>query len=167
MRWNRRFFPCTLYIQVHVDRLTGLHLESGKQLSESSVLAFRQVQNKRVPLAIGSAALALAGQPGVTLSNGFEHPRTLLADFSVAEATLKLLVKALVPPSLLRPAPTVIVHLLSRLEGGLTQIEVRGFTELALVAGARKAYIWTGAPLSKQALTTLDFSGASGQLWLP
>ena len=47
----------------------------------------------------------------------------------------------------LRPSPTVIIHPMEKLEGGLTMIEDRAFRELALSAGAREAVLYLGEPL--------------------
>ncbi|CAD5376141.1 Rod shape-determining protein MreB [Pseudomonas sp. OF001] len=161
-------FRNTLYIRLQADLLRVLHVESGKSFSEAPVLALRtEERGKRVPLAIGNEALALRDRDGVELANGFRHPRTLLADFAVAEKTLQLLLKRVQPPALLRPRPTVVLQLLEHLEGGLTVIETRGFYELLSVAGARKVYIWTGRELQRHELEHLQFPEAGGNLLWP
>lgn len=42
----------------------------------------------------------------------------------------------------------VVVHPLERIDGGLTQVEERLLQELAIGAGASRAIVWQGAPLS-------------------
>lgn len=158
----------TLYLRLQADLLHILHLESGRTFAEAPVLALRHdAKGQRVPLAVGNQALALDGQTGVELVNGFRHPRTLLADFAVAEKTLQLLLRKIQPRALLQRAPTVIFHPLEQLEGGLTLSETRGFYELLTVAGARKVYIWTGRELERHELEHLHFPTGSGTLLWP
>lgn len=158
----------TLYLRLQADLLRALHVESGQTLSEPPLLALRSDgKGRRVPLAVGDAALALDGQPGVELVNGFRHPRTLLADFAVAEQTLRLLLKRLQPPALLRPAPTVVLQPLEQLEGGLTQVEIRALVELLRGAGARQVFIWTGKELERSELERLHFAADRGTLLWP
>lgn len=73
----------------------------------------------------------------------FSHPRTVIGDFIVAQALLKQGVKSIrrsLPPS-------VLMHPMDKVEGGLTQIDERVFLELAYGAGANKAALWTGKQL--------------------
>ncbi len=49
--------------------------------------------------AVGSEALALAGQPGVELLHPFRLPRSLLAEFVIAEQLLKAAVRAVWHPA--------------------------------------------------------------------
>ncbi|MCQ4348115.1 rod shape-determining protein [Pseudomonas stutzeri] len=161
-------FRNTLYLRLQADLLRVLHVESGQTFSEAPLLALRHDgKGQRMPLAAGNAALALDGQPGVELVNGFRHPRSLLADFAVAEQTLQRLLKRIQPPALLRPAPTVVLQPLERLEGGLTQVEIRALIELLKGAGARQVYIWTGRELHGHELEHLHFPEAGGSLLWP
>ena len=123
-----KLFHNTLYLRLQPDQLHALHVESGRTLVEAPLLALRHDKGGRVPLAAGKEAQALRGQDGIELANGFEHPRTLLADFGVAEKTLQLLLRKILPASLLQRAPTVILHPQALLEGGLTQVEIAGIT---------------------------------------
>ena len=160
-------FRNTLYIRLQADLLRVLHVESGKTLTEPPELALRHDKGRRVPLVAGNEALALRGQEGIELANGFEHPRTLLADFGVAEKTLQLLLRKILPPSLLQRPPTVILHPQALLEGGLTQVEIRGFAELLRGAGARQVFIWSGEELSRTDLETQRFPAERGTLLYP
>lgn len=163
-----KLFSNTLYLRLQADLLRALHVESGQTLSEPPLLALRQDEKgRRVQLAVGNAALALDGQPDVELVNGFRHPRTLLADFAVAEQTLQLLLKRIQPPALLRPAPTVVLQPLERLEGGLTQVEIRALVELLRGAGARQVFIWAGKELDRNTLESLQFPAGHGTLLWP
>lgn len=163
-----KLFRNTLYLRLQAERLRVLHLESGKTLDEPPILARRHAaKGPHLPLAAGNAALALRGRDGVALVNGFRHPRTLLADFTVAAQTLQLLLKRLQPPALLRPAPTAVLQPLEQLDGGLTEVEIRGLTELLLGAGARRAFIWIGRELQHHELEHLRLPESDGRLLWP
>ena len=79
-------------------------------------------------------------------SSPFSHPRTLLANFTNAEAFLRTLVGEAKGGFALKLE--ILVHPLEKLEGGLTQIEERAFEEMARGAGASKVRVWTGDPLT-------------------
>lgn len=80
----------------------------------------------------------------------FSHPRALLANFTIAAMLLKQAVRGVASLGWLRLAPQLVIHPLEKIEGGLTQIEMRAFQELALGAGAAgisQVKIWVGAEL--------------------
>lgn len=154
---------CYLRLTAEMFRLYDLQADSWR--SEPPVLAYRTDNNQqRIPVAVGHAAQACADQPGISLVNGFAHPRTLLANFTFAEITLRLLLQQLSSKYRLRLPPILILHPQAQLEGGLTQMEIRGLTELGLSAGAKRVYLWVGDELPSACLNTLDFSQAQGQL---
>ncbi|WFP50941.1 hypothetical protein PL263_02665 [Methylomonas sp. EFPC3] len=62
--------------------------------------------------------------------------------------------------------PHVVLHPLVMLEGGLTQIEIRAFAELASMAGASKAYVWQGPRLTTEQLGKRSFP-EDGRLLFP
>jgi rod shape-determining protein MreB len=77
----------------------------------------------------------------------FSHPRMLVGSFTAAQECLKkALSEARGSGFVLTTA--VVIHPLERVDGGLTQVEERLFHELAISAGASKAVVWVGAPLS-------------------
>ena len=75
----------------------------------------------------------------------FASPRMLIADFTMAQHQLKEAVKSLRRG--LR-SPAILIHPMELIEGGITQVEYRTFVELGLGAGASKASVYSGAPLS-------------------
>lgn len=159
-------FRSTVYVRIKPDRLSVLHLESGNEHSDVPALAIMQKDGKSVVLGLGHAA-ATGGGSGVTLVNGFKHPRTPITDFTVAEQTLKYFLKRVLPRALFTPAPTLVIHPQAQLEGGLTQIEIRAFVELGMGAGARKVYVWDGPELTREELGALRFSRVGGKLLHP
>lgn len=160
-------FKNTLYVRISPQRLAMLHVESGKELADVPALALEQEGGKQRVVAVGSDAELQKGRSGITVANGFLHPRTPIADFILAEQTLKGFMRKLLPASLFAPSPVIVIHPLGRYDGGLTQIEVRALAELALGAGARKAYVWEGAELSREDLRDLRFPEVGGKLLLP
>lgn len=62
--------------------------------------------------------------------------------------------------------PIVVMHPLTMLEGGLTQIEIRAFAELASMAGASRAYVWQGPSLTTEQLRKHSFP-EQGRLLFP
>lgn len=157
----------TVYVRIKPDRLSVLHVESGNEYRAVPTLAIGKKNGKDIVLGVGQAAATKAGITHVQLANGFKHPRTLIADFTVAEQTLKHFLKMVLPHSLFTASPVVVVHPQAQLEGGLTQVEVRALVELGLGAGGRKVFIWEGPELSKEELHQLKFSRVGGKLLYP
>jgi len=122
--------------------------------------------NNRSVLAIGAAAKeeALSSKNEFELLNGFDHPRTIISDFTIAEKTLQHFFHKLSKNKLLRPSPIVVMHVLEKLDGGLTQVEVRALKELAIGAGARESYVWTGRELMDYEFESNKYPG---NYWLP
>jgi rod shape-determining protein MreB len=137
-----------IYVQLNPTRLAVRHVQSGRALEEAPIVAI--MQDVARPLGVGAAARAQAGTPGVRLVNPFDHPRSLLSDFTLAELVLKDVLGQLLPGAWWRPAPWVLLHPPSNPVGGYTQIEVRAMLELAHGAGAARAKIWHGRPLSDE-----------------
>ena len=84
----------------------------------------------------------------LTANPSFSHPRTLLGNFTVADALLRQGLGQVASRSGFRLAAQVVLHPLEKIDGGLTQIEARAFQELILGAGAGQVKIWTGPALS-------------------
>lgn len=154
-----------LYLKLRSQSISGLHLPSGMAFDEPTVLALQTIKGKREAIAVGHAAAKLQGQPQVEILNGFDHPRTLLADFAVAEKTLQLLVRQIAGKTFLKPE--VVLHPLEHLEGGLTQVERRGLYELCHCAGARKIHLWVGRELTLEELSARQLPPDGGTLLTP
>jgi rod shape-determining protein MreB len=116
--------------RIALTRLSGDKPE--KLLDEPPFLA---IQGGKL-LAIGREAEKCRGNPGVDVANPFAHPRTLLADFTQAEALVKACFKRAAKGRLLQLAPILLLHPIGKDEGGYTQIEQRAFQELGRGAGA-------------------------------
>ena len=160
-------FRSTVYLRLQPERLSLLHVESGKTFSGIPEIAIAQSTGKRSVLAVGEEARSKARLSGVSVVNGFKHPRTLIADFTAAELTLKHFLRELLPHSFFAVSPVMVIHPLALLEGGLTQIEIRALVELGMGAGARKVVLWEGRELSRDELLTFSFPETGGKLLFP
>ncbi|MBM0742998.1 rod shape-determining protein [Phormidium sp. CLA17] len=75
--------------------------------------------------------------------NAFDHPRLVIDDLEIAVATLVYFLQQAFNRQLFF-APSVIVHSLRELEGGLTSIERQLLLSLASQAGAREVFLFEG-----------------------
>ncbi len=116
--------------------------------------------------AVGSTAQTAIAQtqvaglpPGVTLElvNPFNHPRTIISDFVLAQQLLKHQLRALLGKGWFQPAPWVVVHPLGVPEGGYTEIEVRALYEMCTAAGASQCVVWQGPPLTDAQVLSRSF----------
>ena len=160
------FFRNSLYITITPELIDITHAETGRKLGEPPLLAIEVRRGKDSIVAVGANAKLLAGKPNIRIENGFSHPRTLLADFGHAQQTLMHLIKQAIPPAFFVGRPVVVLHPLAMLEGGLTQIEVRAFAELASMAGASRVYVWQGPSLTMTQIRQRSFP-AEGRLLFP
>lgn len=168
LNWiTSRFFNNTLYIKIKSDWLSVRFVEQNRTFEDKPLVALgADRKGKRIVVAVGSGAASAHSPSGgsVTIHNGFDHPRTCIRDFEIAEATLRYFISQALSETTLLVKPVVIMHPLEKTDGGLTQIEHRALYELAESAGARKAYVWTGRVLDLQELTTRQFPHSDGKL---
>ena len=135
-----QFFKRYIYIQLSPQRVTVRDPNAQREVAEVPEIAIQDpATDKSKVLAVGSAARGVVGTPGTAIVNPFAHPRSLISDFTLAELVLKNFVGRALGSSWLQRSPTAIVHPLGQHEGGLTQVELRAFRELALSAGASAA----------------------------
>jgi hypothetical protein len=91
----------------------------------------------------------IEGQQNIQMhsSKPFTTQRLLVGEFAEAEACLREALRKLnLSPYL--AAPTVVIHPLEKVEGGLSGIEHRALLELADCAGAKRAVVWVGHELA-------------------
>lgn len=169
-----RFSPC-FYVQMRESRLTVTDVATGERWDQAPLLAIETGdKGKKEVVAFGDEAKHRAS-PTTQVVNPFAHTRSLLSDFSVAEKLLQLVFKALGKRRFIPVSPAVIMHPMEKAEGGLSQIEIRAFRELALGAGARSVLVQEGPELvaqnidfaqlerEQQALEGLDLAGRSAR----
>ena len=152
-----RFFKPGMYVRIAPDRIRLRAPRSGAALDEPPLIAIADAGNKKTVAAVGQEAARMRGHAGTQVLNPFDHPRIAIGDFVLAEQLLKQLTRRLFPGAWFLPAPTVVVHLDRRFEGGLTPLEVRALQELAIGgAGASRAIVWEGPALGDEQVARLD-----------
>ena len=143
------------YVQVSPHRLTLRNPKSGESVTTSPEIALAKGRNPKV-VAVGAKARKQESR-NVQVLNPFAHPRTLLADFGAAELLLRTLMAQVKGSRSLFGGPRVVMHLQDDPAGGFTQLEIRGFQELAMGAGASKAFVWQGPNLTDEQLQGTQF----------
>ena len=151
-----RIFRRNVVVRISPSRLWMRDPVADLTFDEPPLMAI-SAPPRRTVLAIGREALALRGKPGVTVVNPFEHPRTPIADFIIAEQILKHVLRGKLGRRMFLPAPAMVIGLDSEPEGGLTPIEIRALKELAIGAGASRSYVWNGPRLSDEQVVQLRF----------
>jgi rod shape-determining protein MreB len=138
-----------IYVQVSPHRLTLRNAKTGESVTTSPEIALAKGRNPKV-VAVGAKARKQESRT-VQVLNPFAHPRTLLADFSAAQQLLRTLLPQVRGRSLFG-GPRLVMHLQDDPAGGFTQLEIRGFQELAIGAGASGAVVWQGPNLTDEQL---------------
>ena len=160
----KAFFTQRLYIQLSPQRVLVRDPKSGLAIDEIPEIAVKRPPGgKATVLAVGQEARGAAAQPDATLHNPFAHPRSLVSDFTLAEHVLKDFMWRVRGKRLFGPSPVIVMHPLGEHAGGLTQVELRAFRELALGAGASQVSIWVGPALTDEQLLS-DKLPASGRI---
>jgi len=144
-----------VYVRISSKRLTLREPATGSELSIEPVLMVAGDGPSRT-YRLRSLPAPPRTEPVLEKEyNGFDHPRTIIADFAIAEKTLLLANQALIGKKRLTPSPIMVIHPLERVEGGLTAVERRALEELGAGAGARKVYVWDGRQLSDPEIQAL------------
>lgn len=143
-----KYFDNILYVQLSSSSLKVTDMLSGLEFNQSPFIAIERSDNgKSIVRAIGTEAQSLIGRVGFEVENPFLHPRQLIANFQKAEKILQHAVRMACGKKLFSPSPRIVLQPMEKLEGGLTEIEIRAFRELCLGAGAREVVIYVGSPL--------------------
>lgn len=147
-----------LYVTLAPECLTIRNLRSGLVIAEVPELAMSRSPTPEI-LGVGSKARQAAAAQAAQVINPFDHPRSLVADFTAAEQVLRLLVRQATGHSFFAMAPIIFIHPLGEPEGGFTQLEYRAFREMALGAGASRVYLLEGKLLTDREILQLEKEG--------
>jgi len=142
----QRYTP-SYYLQVWENKVKLTDFQREKELEIAASIAIK-TENKPVVVAIGDDCKKQLGH-NVQVIKPFSHPRSIIAEFEAAEKIIQHMLKTFANGSLITATPSVVVHPMEKVEGGLTQIEIRAFNELAYGAGARQALVIEGDELNK------------------
>jgi len=146
-----KHFDNILYIQIWSEMLKVKDVHSGMEFYQPPYIALEQnSRGKLIVNAVGTAARNLVGTTNLDIKNPFSHPRLLVADFQKAEKILMHAVREACGKRMFAPSPRVVIQPMEKLEGGLTDIELRVFRELCMGAGAREVVVYVGSSLAIQ-----------------
>jgi rod shape-determining protein MreB len=153
------------YVRLSPTRLSVRNTRNGATIEGSPLLAI-DTRGKRKVVAIGDEATQHMNDKNILVLNPFNHPRTLISDFTSAEALLKGFVKKLLTQgSWFQLAPVIIMHPCADPEGGFTQVELRALHELCLGACASGAKGWHGRELTDHEIRTGKYPSGGELLW--
>lgn len=105
----------------------------------------RVYTNRFVIRAFGEPEIEIEGTP----DKPFTTERLLVGNFQEAEKTLSQGIKKSLGSGLIKKTPVVVIHPKEKTEGGLSEVEVKVFRELALGSGAAKVVVHEGSELTK------------------
>ncbi|MFT4731781.1 MAG: rod shape-determining protein MreB [Gammaproteobacteria bacterium] len=142
----RSLFSNDLLVELSENKISFKVFSSDKNYEAEPFIAIEKTKKGEVVKAIGSKAKRDTSR-NVTVTNPFQHPRSFIADFFLAEKIIQHGVFE-IHKSRIRPAPRIIMHQLEKTEGGLTSIEDRVLRELAVGAGAREVVIYLGSKIN-------------------
>lgn len=142
-------FGSTIYVQVWENRIKVTDILTKKIYDEAPLVAIEtNSKGQKIISAVGNEVKSITPSSDIEIVNPFSHPRALLNDFFVAEKLLQHSFHLLLGKKFISPAPLVVIQPMEKIEGGLTMIERKAFTELALGAGAREVALHQGIELS-------------------
>ncbi|MCK5725656.1 MAG: rod shape-determining protein [Thiotrichaceae bacterium] len=139
-------FGTVLYVQIWEKRIKVTDITTKKIFDEKALVAVKNENGKKSIEAVGNNA-TLVSNVNTSVSEPFSHERLLLSNFTLAEILLRYILNTLVKRKIF-VSPKVVIHPMEKIEGGLGQIEIRAFRELAIGAGARDAKVHQGRELS-------------------
>ena len=150
--WDQ--FNTVFYVQVWTNRIKVTNTSSGAVFDEKPLVATSTDNKNKITIeAVGNDASLVAGNK-VEVINPFNHVRTPISSFKIAKMLLLFIFGKLSEGAIFRPKPKVVIQLMENIKGGLTDIEEQAFKELALGAGARSVYLYTGT----KELSLADFN---------
>lgn len=144
----KRYFANDILIELSKSNITVQRFTTGEKYQVEPFIAVekRALESKQTDKlnvkAIGAEAKTLSST-NVTVSNPFEHCRSFVADFYLADEVIRHCVQQL-HLSGFKPKPRIVMHQLEKVEGGLTSIEERVLLELAQGAGSRETVVYLG-----------------------
>ena len=141
-------FGTVLYVQIWERRIKVTDITTQKVFDEKALVAVRNENGKKSIEAVGNNA-TLVSNENISVSKPFSHERLLLSNFTLAEILLRYILNTLIKRTTFI-SPKVVIHPMEKTEGGLGQIEIRAFRELAIGAGARDVKVHQGNELPIQ-----------------
>jgi len=139
-------YGTVLYVQIWEKRIKVTNITTKDIFDEKALVAVKSEAGKKSIEALGNNA-SLVTNKNTTVSEPFSHKRLLLSDFTLAEKLLQYIFNT-VQKRKFGLLPRVVIHPMEKTDGGLGQIEIRAFRDLAIGAGARDVKVHLGKELS-------------------
>ena len=144
----KRYFANDLLIELSKEQVVVKRFATDEKFQLEPFIAFEistseaKQKDKLNVKAIGADAKTLSST-NVKVSNPFEHCRSFVGDFYLADEVIRHCVQQLHRTGF-KPQPRIVMHQLQKVEGGLTSIEERVLLELAEGSGARETVVYLG-----------------------
>ena len=142
----RSLFSNDLLVELSENKISIKVFSSNIKYEDEPYIAIETTRKGEIVKAIGKIAKRETSSK-ITITNPFQHPRSFIGDFFLAEKIIQHGVFE-IHKSRIRPAPRIIMHQLEKTEGGLTSIEDRVLRELAVGDGAREVVIYLGSKIN-------------------
>jgi len=139
-------FGTVLYVQIWEKRVKVTDITTKIVFDEKALVAVKNENGKKSIEAVGNN-VTVVSNGNISVSEPFSHERLLLSNFTLAEILLQYIFNTLIKRKIF-VGPKVVIHPMEKTEGGLGQIEIRAFRDLAIGAGARDVKIHQGKELS-------------------
>ena len=137
----------TFYVQIWKNRIKVTNIKTGKVFDEKPLVAVFEDEKKIKKIeAIGNNAALSVGK-NITVTNPFNHERSLLSNFVIGEKLLQHIFNELTESRIFGIRPNVVMHPMEKLDGGLTDIEVNALKDMSIGAGARNTVVYQGSEL--------------------
>jgi rod shape-determining protein MreB and related proteins len=148
-----------VYVRIRPHWVSVKNVSRNAFFEDVPQIAVDLARKRNKVLGFGARANLIASTSTETvILNGFDHPRSIISDFEVAEKTMQLFIeKVNAPKKKFFYVPTLVIHPLEKLEGGLTQVEARAFEDLGYRVKASKVYVWNGRALNDEEVISLKF----------
>lgn len=138
----RGLFSNDLLVELSTSKISIKVFSSDIKYEDAPYIAIEKTSKGQTVKAIGKLAKREISS-NITISNPFNHPRSFVGDFFLAELIIMHGIFE-THESWVKPAPRIIMHQTEKVEGGLTNIEHRVLRELAIGAGAREVVVYLG-----------------------
>jgi len=143
-----KYFSDVVYAQIWSNRIRVRNITNGLIFDDEPLIALGK-NKKGQDIIVGIGREVRKTDNSISIMNPFLHPRVLISDFEKAEKIMQHAIREVHKNyKYFRYYPSVVVHPMEKLEGGLTDIEDRAIRELMFGAGAYKIALYQGKELS-------------------
>ena len=114
-----------VYVRVSSKRLQLRDVSNGKELSVEPILVVSGEGSVKTSRLSAAQPSAQEDSGNLRRLNGFDHPRSVVFDFVVAERTLQLALAELYGERLVKPSPVLVIQPTER-SNACRPVQIRG-----------------------------------------